>query len=433
LGKCPQIGEAGGYATWYRDNINVEEFVHKNGLMYAHIEYLFPTSQYPQRIARTMQCDPHPEFNPNACGRGLFRHDMVENKWYRVANLNMSSAYWTPKCLTNGTDILVLGNYGKIYLIDESEPDGWRLLTPVPLKENQFFRNTGSSNNFDWRDLPDNYNSGTPTYSFMGDTIFFLIVHGQSAGAQALAEQGLVKYCYKTNTLVFDSIGHFPGQTLYNSFTCGKDPDGTPPYVATSRCWDGGHFARYALADHIAGRFVVFARYRDALNRDSCWYETSRRGEYNSVRVNWTWDPVRKQWFNISEGPDWRNLTPSSCTGDGGFFPSWDKKKMFMSVQQGIYEWRGDKYELKAVGGWYNVGPTLAVYEENDPFNYVTFVNKSRESEIELIDYANRIRLGQTLAACKFESIGDIATPDNGQTLYLELTGQLKDTSLVDD
>ncbi len=406
--KCTKIGETGGQATWYKDNYSVGQFIHKEGEMYAFINYSASTSVDSNGL-------PLSTFNTEPCGTGLFRHDMVEDKWYRVAN-GLGSAYYTVQLYTNGTDIVALANYGNVYILDAAQPSGWRLLTSLALRENSFFRVTKKTftNAVDWRSIPSSYNS-SQVIEFMGDTLFFLIKHSNPT-AQQIAEQGVIKYNYKTGSVSFDSIGQFPGQWLSASYTCG---------TGSSLCYDGDHFDSYTFADHIAGRYYLFAHYRDALDRDSCWNLTSKHGEYNTVRTLWTWDPIKKLWFNMSQGPDWRNMTPSGCTGDAGLYKSWDKKKFFLSLQQGIYEWRGDSWQFQVVGGSYNTGPVIPVYDPEDPLDNITFYILNR-SGVEMIDHANRVNLGvnkDIFTWCIHNGIREFGTPDNGKTLYVSLNG----------
>ncbi len=421
--KCTQIGESGGYATWYKDNFDVVDMVHRQGELYAFITYSTSSSVDSDNVALA-------EWNSAACTAGLFRHDMVENKWVRVAHMNLPSAYFTPKLLTNGTDIIALCNYGNIYIFDETQPNGWRLLTISPLLKKQFFRVTqaASPDAFDWRDMSTSYN-GPAVVELLGDTLFVPIIHhagncGQTAAE--ISEQGIVKINIRNMYVGFDSIGKFPGQDLCNLYTFGGDR--AAPYDnSNARGWDGDHFDSYCLIDHIGGRFCLFAHYRDALDVDSCWSLGFRRGEYKSVQVLWVWDPKVRRWFNISQGPDWRNLTPSSCAGDIGMYPSWDKKRFFCTMQQGINEWRGDRWEFKVVGGSYNVGPVIPVYDPDDPLDNVTFYTHSRAG-VELIDRANRVELGDAFALggapnCVHNNIEKLQTPDNGKTLYLVFDG----------
>jgi len=325
FGKCPEVGESGSYGTWYKDNFDVLQFSHKKGRMYANIEYKTPSSQYPTDIATQMDCSPHPQFDFTSCGRRIYSHDPVEDKWKVEAKLTMTSAYYDPYMMTNGQDIIILGNYGHIYLLNPLAPngDGWEEITAVPIRNNQLWRLTGNTGSVDWRNVS--------VKAFIGDTLFMLIQNSPDnctgtkdpltyaanyVDPNKMKEQGIIKWNYKTGTISYDSIGAFPNAV----------------------CESMSH-QFYEFADHIAGRFSLFAGYRDAMGVDSCTDMSigKRTGQQATVRMFWTWDPARRQWFNISRGPNYTNFTGSACGRDGGFYPSWDMKKMYVTTQQGIY------------------------------------------------------------------------------------------------
>jgi hypothetical protein len=67
---------------------------------------------------------------------------------------------------------------------------------------------------------------------------------------------------------------------------------------------------------------------------------------------------------------------------------------MFMSNWWGIYEWRGDRWQLRKAGGFYNTGPIIPVYKPSDPFDQVTFYIHNR-SGVQRIENANIYSYGR--------------------------------------
>lgn len=399
LGKCAAIGEAGGEATWYRDHFSVKQLLHKEGEMYAYVTYGIPTASDTGNFATDPYnaCAVHAEFDSSACDGGLYKHDKEVNVWYRVANINMPSVADVYYLMSNGADIVVLTDSGTIYQIDENEPQGWRLLTSAAITKGQL-RQLSQAGNTEGADL-----AGVRTKEFMGDQLYFLVTHPDAIDMESdeTKEQGIIRYNYRDDTLLFDSIGAFPQQLF----------EGVQQH---SENLQGGIFA-----DQIAGRFSLFYAYRDAFNNDSCFTERSR-GEDNVVRVLWTWDAEAKQWHNVSQGPDYINFTGSACAGTLNWITSWNKKSVFVRTQQGIYEWNGDRWLSRYSGDF--MGNGMGAMKDSENPSPATRFYLFDYKGVESIGQYGMSRLGsnnELFSNCYFNSIDKLTSPDDGKTIYI--------------
>jgi len=403
FGKCPTIGSSGNEATWQTDNMDIRQLITVKGKQYAFVVYSSSSST-------NIDCTPHSSFNATTCAPTLYKLDALSNKWIAVARESFNVTGISKALFTNGDTIIALSNSGRVYIFDELNLNGtgWKELTTSPFTQKQFFRLTGTAAGLDW--------SSIKAMDFIGDTLHCLIsaipVSGCSYNVGAEQEQGIIKWNYKTGTLTYDSIGEFPLKQLCNE-----------------GLWTVATPTSYNILDNAYGRFSLLAVYRSSLNATTCFDPAigNKTGMNNTVKSFWVYDKIEKLWKNVSQGPNYINLTGTTCVKADVVIPTWDKKRFIVSTQIGVYEWKGNHY-VKLANTNYAISSIIPL-KPNGGSDRSKIIMISKTFDVELVNDGVKTPLGQDLTPCSFDYFGELSSPDNGRTLYIELANRMKDSS----
>ena len=414
--KCAPIDQSAGEAFCAQDQFRVVEMLHRQGSMYAYIKY------------EDSDDSGNEPSNPTDCSRGLFRHDTITNKWVRVANMTWESGYTRFQLRTNGEDIFAI-QQGIVYQLVEDDydtyPTGWKNITDSRHTPPGTYPDVGS---YIFEDS-DCYGhtwckiggvGNMKTMDAIGDTIFAVVTSTDSKCNHKFA-----KFSIKDG--IWSSVD-------------------LPPFPAPE---DKSHFI---VTDKIAGLFQVFYSTRsgafpipwDTLAAWDNGWGGGNTGKLSSEDIKhlYVFDPRNNEWRDISRGPNYDNLTGGGFKPDPTkFFTSWDKQKVFVNTQQGIFEWQGDRWEhvvnrgkgpaLITTNGFFFKGSTHsgtltggggyaerfinAVFQRIGPmedYNYACFKPETDSD-------GNIINDHDSLWKPKYNrKYGTFRSPDDGHTIY---------------
>lgn len=231
--QCAPLGGFAGEAEWFNDNFSIRKMINRRGEAYAYIE--FPSS---------------------SCPAGLFRHDTVSNRWFRVANA--FSGY--RDLHSNNTDIIFEVGYPNagIYKLNTDYvnfPNGWQLIA-----------------RFNWNQLPNNgcrsgmadNGVGGEIRAFIGDTIYVQQDHPCGNANQILkfyTGAGVVQF---PNHIFAEPIEDFHWQGNASTLP---------------RLYNSDHFTNFFVTIPVGGTFKYFSYHRDMGNN------------FNTPDYLYTWDP----------------------------------------------------------------------------------------------------------------------------------------------
>ncbi len=368
--SCPPFGQ--GTATEAAPNgfSSVSNISHKGGFAYTMI-------------------------NPNAigCGSGLYMHDTLQNQWLKVAGDpdNGNCIFCKSYLYSNGTDII---NYkgDKLYLFTTdyaNYPNGWRALANFPYVSQVFNScqsncNPGGCNTND-RVTPGSYGSfGLDATALIGDTLYYFYL------SNCLTEQfKIIKFNYKTLTWRYKNLGQLPVPN--------GDANRTSGMAITNPASFGGVFQFFVMTNYspLGTALGTVPNYVMAFNN------------------------ATNTWVNISNGVNWTNQTGNFIGGGGNLTTNWAKNKLYVSSQQGIWQWAGT--------GWYQVGS----YWGNAPTYPTTYgLYVPSLPNVELLDLYTSKPVGQSNddlngTSCGFEDDyfdagrRSFMSPDDGKNLYV--------------
>jgi gliding motility-associated-like protein len=333
--------------------------------------------------------------NPKAvgCGNGLYMHDTLQNQWIKVAGDpdNGNCGFCTSYLYSNGTDIInYKGNSLYLFTTDYTNyPNGWKGLANFPYVSAVF--NSCQSNcspggcNSNDRVTPGSYGSfGLDATALIGDTLYYFYL------SNCLTEQfKIIKFNYKTLTWTYKNLGQLPVPNGDANLTSGM--------AITSPASFGGKFQFFVMTSYspLGNALGTVPNYVMAFNNQT------------------------NSWINISNGVNWTNQTGNFIGGGGGLTTNWAKNKLYVSSQQGIWQWAGT--------GWYQVG----AYWGNAPTYPTTYgLYVPGLPKVELIDLYTSKPIGQSNddlngTSCPFEddffNAGrrSFMSPDDGKNLYV--------------
>lgn len=393
--KCAPIGQSAGYATWDRDNFDVEQMLHKRGEMYAYIKYDNDPSVDVNGVKMST-------WNSEGCGEGLFRHDTVRNKWIKVADINTGRYGWF-NLVTNGSDIFLL-TQGNVFVLNENysqHSDGWKKINVSTLKKGEIYPGVNSTcvnANDVFSFSIEGSGAGPNAIAAIGDTIYIIMLLENCPN-----ENRIGKFCIPKGTWTFDKVGKLPHQVEGASV-------------------NNNHYIGITITSRIGGLFNYFMAYRR-------W-----GGNLCTPKYIWVFDPRVKKWINISSGVKWHNRTgnsnPEGCVdpkrtwidwgGSGGLYPSWDKRGIYATSEMGIWRWAGDK--------WYWIGDNRE-NSEIIPTNSGIYT-RGRDAGIVRLDKAVYTKVGNLWDKyCVHNGVKLINSPDDGKSLYV-VKNEMKDPEI---
>ena len=359
----------------------------------------------PTLIITTLQESPT---NESECGRGLFKHDTITNKWIKVADYQYEYGYYRFNLVSNGNEIFGMNN-GVVYKLVEDDydtyPSGWKNITAPEQQENtaSFVFEDGDCYSHTWTLI-----GGVGqmlTLDAIGDTLFAVV----KTADPAKCNNKFAKFSISSGRWSSVDLPSFPNS---------GDPDGI------------------VVTDKIAGLFQVFVIDRSGafqsdwdtlVARDNGFIgATTETLDSDSLTYAYTFDPRTNSWRDISRGPNYTNLTGSDWIPTPTHIStSWDKKKIYMGTERSLYEWQGDRWEYVNDHPGVDIATTNGFLYEGtrrfinanmmrvgpaDDYNYPCTPEDGSGDPIDSLwepSYNNRY--------------DRLATPDDGKTLYARM------------
>lgn len=369
FGKCALMGQSGTMADWAKDDFVIIGMTHMRNQSYVMVRYGGAAT------------------NTQPCNAGLFMHDTLTQKWIRVAN-DFPEAGQTGRFffLSNGQSIFYLVR-GRVYehTRDYAQfPNGWKLISRAPnnpLTYPQIFPSScglvsNGSADFNWR---------TSGEAAIGDTIF--VMFNGSNTNNCLNNPRIGKFSIRSGNWTIQELPTLP----YNS-------------------------AELTITDKIGGLFQYFIRIQNVNNPRACYPDF--------VQV---YDPRSNTWRVITQGLNLQNLTgtansedptcpthrpsdpPNNWVAPSRFHTDFERKRVFVTTQQGSYEWKGS--------GWFQITPYMGSLELITSKGIIYRLGGS----LNLYANGNTLPLNNSGDAnrwCPNTAYENIMTPDDGRTFY---------------